>query len=91
MKRFLCSTGVMLTGILLCTAAFALGPPGPAHNGGTGSGVDNFYAQLPTKTAEQNNTPATTQAAQTQKPEKDNYPRYVSTKKVSNRFAATKP
>ena len=89
MNKLVVNAGIILTGILLCSTAFALGPPSAARNGGTGYGIDNFYEQLAAvKTAEQKNTLAATQS---QQPKRDDYPRYVNITKVSNRFTPVSP
>lgn len=84
MNKLVVKASIILTGSLLCSAVFALGPPGAARNGGTGSGIDNFYEQLAAaKAAVQKNTLAATQS---QQPKRDDYPRYVNVTKVSNTF-----
>ena len=89
MNKLVVNAGIILAGILLCSTAYALGPPGTARNGGTGSGIDNSYEQLAVdKAADQKNTLAT---AQNQQPKRDDYPRYVNVTKVSNRFNSVSP
>ncbi|WP_455206781.1 hypothetical protein [Kaarinaea lacus] len=53
MNRLIRSTVLILSGVLFCAAAYALGPPGPARNGGTGNGIDNFNEQTTPKPVEQ--------------------------------------
>ena len=89
MNKLVVKATIILAGSLLCSTVFALGPPGAARNGGTGSGIDNSYEQLvAAKTAEQKNTLVTTQS---QQPKRDDYPRYVNITKVSNRIKSVSP
>jgi|GEM_PF-6382792 len=89
MNKLVVKAGIVLTGILLCSTAYALGPPGAARNGGTGSGIDNSYEQLAAaKPAEQKSTLAATQSQQSKR---DNYPKYVNVTKVSNSFRSVSP
>lgn len=94
-KKLLYKLCTALMGVLLCAPVFALGPPGPAHNGGTGYGIDNFYDQIPDKSVQaqikSSMQPSIQTVTQSQTSEKDDYPRYVNVNKVSNRFIATKP
>lgn len=92
MNKLVFNASIILTGILFCSTVSALGPPGAARNGGTGSGVNNSYEQLAISKISaplmQRNTLA---ATQDQKPKQDNYPRYVNVIKVSDSFVRTSP
>jgi len=94
-SKFLRGINTMFIASLLCTPAFAIGPPGPAHNGGTGNGIDNFYAQIPDKTMEEQNKVnvhiSIQAAAQTRASKKNDYPKYVNVNKTSKRFVSIKP
>jgi hypothetical protein len=88
MNRLIPNTAVVLFGILVGASAYALGPPGSAYNGGTGIGVDNFYDQLRTKPAAQQNEQ---QTKRVQKADVDKYPRYVNVTKIPVSFSPDKP
>ena len=89
MNKLVVKASIILLGSLLGSTVFALGPPGTARNGGTGSGIDNFYEQLAAaKIAEQKNTLT---AAKSQPPKRDDYPRYVNVTKVSNSIKSVGP
>ncbi len=89
MNKLVVKASIILAGSLLCSTVFALGPPGTARNGGTGSGIDNFYEQLAAaKIAEQKNTLTATKS---QPSKRDDYPRYVNVTKVSSSIKSVSP
>jgi len=91
MNKLVVNAGIILAGILLCSTAYALGPPGTARNGGTGSGIDNSYEQLAAAKAAEQKSTSTRAATQSKQPKRNDYPMYVNITKVSNRFTPVSP